>query len=64
MSARGSKSKTPEEAAMSRIPKLPPIQQFVQASSRFDNSPLLKYRRSSDVQDLLGNIVYVIFFLN
>eukprot|EP00112_Aurelia_sp_Birch-Aquarium-sp1_P009500 Seg2081.2 transcript_id=Seg2081.2/GoldUCD/mRNA.D3Y31 product="Dynein heavy chain 12 axonemal" protein_id=Seg2081.2/GoldUCD/D3Y31 len=57
MSARGAKSKTPEEAAMSRIPKLPPIQQFVQASSRFDNSPLLKYRRSSDVQDLLGNIV-------
>ena len=63
MSARGSKSKTPEEAALSRIPKLPPIQQFVQASSRFDNSPLLKYRRSSDVQDLLGSIVYVLFLL-
>ena len=48
------------ESPNGRIPKLPPIQQFQKSSARFDNSPLLKYRRSNDMQDLLGNIVYVL----
>ena len=59
MSSQDIRKRHSVESPAGRIPKLPPIQQYRKSSERFDNSPLLKYRRSNDVQDLLGNVVYV-----
>eukprot|EP00794_Sanderia_malayensis_P007414 gene7414-8234_t len=53
----GVRKKTPKSNEFSRATKLPPIQQYLNGTSRFDNSPLLKYRRSGDMQELLSNIV-------
>ena len=33
--------------------KLPPIPQLKTTKDRFDNSPLLKYRRANEVQQIL-----------
>jgi len=57
MSSQDIRKRHSVESPAGRIPKLPPIQQYRKSSERFDNSPLLKYRRSNDVQDLLGNVV-------
>ena len=60
MSSQDTRKRHSMDSPIGKIPKLPPIHQYQKSSARFDNSPLLKYRRSNDVQDLLGNIVYVL----
>ena len=40
-----------------RIPKLPPIPQLMTTKDRFDNSPLLKYRRAEEMQNILASKV-------
>ena len=39
------------------IPKLPPIPKLMTTKDRFDNSPLLKHRRSNEMQNLLATKV-------
>ena len=62
MSSQDIRKRHSIESPVGRIPKLPPIEQYRKSSDRFDKSPLLKYRRSNDVQDLLGNVVYANYF--
>lgn len=57
MSSQDTRKRSSNESPIGRIPKLPPIEQYQKASARFDNSPLLKYRKSKEMKDLLGNIV-------
>lgn len=40
-----------------KIPRLPPIPKLMTTKDRFDNSPLLKYRRAEEVQNILVNKV-------
>jgi len=48
-----------QNASLHKIPKLPPIPKLTTTKDRFDNSPLLKYRRSEEVQNTLVKKVYV-----
>ena len=57
MSLQGRKRRSLPSAKEDAVPRLPPIPKQIIGSSRFDNSPLLKYRRSDDMQGLLANIV-------
>lgn len=41
----------------SKMPKLPPIPKLMTTKDRFDNSPLLKYRRTQEVKNILGSKV-------
>ena len=61
MSAKDRKKKTLSSNGIerNRLPKLPPIPQLMTTKDRFDNSPLLKYRRAEEVQNVLANKVYV-----
>ncbi|XP_066919650.1 dynein axonemal heavy chain 12-like [Clytia hemisphaerica] len=48
---------SPKNISLHKIPKLPPIPKLNTTKDRFDNSPLLKYRRADEVQNTLVNKV-------
>ena len=50
-------SETRKTMAQHAIPKLPPIPKLMTTKDRFDNSPLLKHRRSNEMQNLLATKV-------
>ena len=56
-SKKNSSLSASQNVSLHKIPKLPPIPKLATTKDRFDNSPLLKYRRAEVVQNTLVNKV-------